>query len=140
MTKIEWDDSLSIGVKLIDDQHKMLIQKLKDLSEAFEQSHEQDKIIKTLEFMIDYTDFHFKDEEKTMEEHDYPGLEYQKQQHEEFKTTLNHIVEDFEEEGPTKALATSINVFLLNWLVNHIKGVDLLLGKFLTDKGLANIK
>ncbi len=35
MSKIEWDDSLSVGVDLIDKQHKMLIQKLKDLSEAF---------------------------------------------------------------------------------------------------------
>jgi len=43
-------------------------------------------------------------------------------------------LEDFKEEGPTKVVANSVNVFLLNWLINHIKGVDLQLGKFLTEK------
>jgi len=140
MSKIEWDDSLSVGVDLIDEQHKLLIQKLRDLSDSFKMGHEEDKIITTLEFMVDYTDFHFTAEEKYMAENDYPGLEEQKKQHQEFKVILKHIVEDFKEEGPTKALATSINVFLLNWLINHIKGSDLKLGKFFSETGLVNIK
>ncbi len=140
MTKIEWDDSLSVGVDLIDEQHKMLIQKLRELSDAFKVGREYDKILQTLDFMIEYTDFHFSAEEKTMAEHDYPGLGEQQKQHEEFKVTLNHILEDFQEEGPTKSLATSINVFLFNWLINHIKGIDLELGKFLSKKGSANIQ
>ena len=134
MSKIEWDDSLSIGVDQIDDQHQMLIQKLKDLSDAFSHGHEHSKILKTLDFMIDYTDFHFTDEEKLMARHEYPGLEEQKAQHQEFKDTLNNILDDYQDEGPTQGLADSINVFLLNWLINHIKGVDLKLGQFLSSK------
>jgi len=30
------------------------------------------------------------------------------------KMTLNRVLEDYKEEGRTKAIATSINVFLLN--------------------------
>jgi hemerythrin len=134
MSNIEWDDSLSVGVDLIDEQHKMLIEKLADLSDALRKSTEFNEILKTLEFMIDYTDFHFTAEEKTMAENDYPGLEFQQQQHTEFKVTLNNILEDFKEEGPTKAIAESVNVFLLNWLVTHIKGADLELGNFLAEK------
>ena len=140
MSKIEWDDSLSVGVGLIDEQHKMLIQRLADLSDAFRRGLEQNKVMKTLEFMIDYTDFHFSAEEKVMEENDYPGLGEQKQQHEEFRTTLNNIVEDYKEEGTTTEIATDINVFLHNWLIKHIKGSDSRLGKFLGDKGLANLE
>ncbi len=134
MSKIEWDDSLSVGVDQIDDQHKMLIQKLKDLSDAFKMGLEQNKMLKTIDFMIDYTDFHFSEEENLMIEHNYPGLEIQKKQHREFRNTLNHILEDYQDEGPTKALATSINVFMLNWLINHIKGIDVQIGKFLAEK------
>lgn len=134
MSKIEWDNSLSIGVDQIDEQHKMLIQKLKDLSDAFDRGLEQNKMLKTMDFMIDYTDFHFSEEEKLMAVHEYPGLETQKKQHKEFQDTLNHILEDYQDEGPTKALATSINVFLLNWLFNHIKGLDVQIGKFLSEK------
>ena len=136
MKKIEWDDSLSVGVDLIDEQHKMLIQRLSDLSGAIEMSQGEVETAKTLDFLVDYTDFHFSTEEKRMMEQNYPGLEEQKQQHAEFKGHLKQLVEDFEEEGPTKALGTSINVFLLNWLVKHIKGVDLKFGEFLNEKGL----
>lgn len=135
MAKIEWDNSLSIGVKLIDEQHKMLIQRLSDLSRAIEMRRGEVETAKTLEFMADYTDFHFSAEEKYMTEQNYPGLEHQKQEHAEFKSHLKRLVEDFEEEGPTKALGTSINVFLLNWLIKHIKGVDLKFGEFLKEKG-----
>lgn len=138
MGDIQWDYSLSVGVKQIDDQHKMLIEKLKDLSEAIRFGHEQDKILKTLGFMIDYTDFHFTAEEKLMAEHDYPGLEDQKKQHEEFKTTLNNILEDLNEDGPTNDLAESINVFLINWLRGHIKGSDQKIGEYFVEKGLTH--
>ena len=134
MGKIEWDDGLSVGVDVIDEQHKMLIKQLGELGAAVEMKQGEMEIMKTLEFMTDYTDFHFSSEESHMAEEGYPGLEYQQRQHEEFKATLKHIVEDFEEEGPTRALVTSINTFLFNWLVNHIKGVDLKFGKFLKDK------
>ena len=140
MSKIRWDDSLSVNVELIDEQHKMLIQRLADLSDAFRRGLEQNKVMQTLEFMIDYTDFHFSAEEKVMEENDYPGLDEQKRQHEEFKRTLNNIVEDYKEEGTTTAIAESINVFLLNWLIKHIKGTDSKLGAFLTEKGLVDIE
>jgi len=137
MAKIEWDNSLSVGIDLIDEQHKMLIQRLNDLSKAVEMMQGEAEIMKTLEFMIDYTNFHFSSEEKHMTEQEYPGLDYQQKQHEEFKDTLKHIVEDFEEEGATRALTTSINTFLFNWLIKHIKGLDLKFGKFLKDKDSA---
>ena len=137
MSEIAWDDSLSVGVDLIDEQHKLLIEKLKDLSDDFKLGHEQNKILKTLGFMIDYTDFHFTAEEKVMAENDYPGLEEQQQQHAEFKTTLDNILLELREDGPTDELAKSINVFLLNWLITHIKGTDQRLGTYLNEKGPA---
>ncbi len=135
MKKIEWDSSLSVGVDLIDEQHKMLIQRLNDLSRAIEMTQGEGSIVQTLDFLIEYTDFHFCAEEKCMAEHDYPGLAPQKKQHEEFKASLKDLVDDYEYEGVTRALTTSVNVFLLNWLVNHIKGVDHKLGEFLQEKG-----
>lgn len=135
MSKIEWDDSLSIGVDLIDEQHKMLIKRLNDLSKAIEETQGEGGVVQTLDFLVEYTDFHFSAEEKYMAEHDYPGLEYQKKLHGEFKASLKNMVDDYEYEGVTRALTTSVNVFLHNWLINHIKGVDHKLGEFLQAKG-----
>jgi len=121
---------------LIDEQHKMLIQRLRELSEAIEVTQGTSQIMKTLDFLIDYTDFHFSTEEKHMTELTYPGLGAHREQHGVFKDSLNRLVEDFEEEGATGALAESVNVFLVNWLINHIKGVDKEFGDYLRQKDI----
>jgi hemerythrin len=135
MTEIEWDDSLSVGVDLIDEQHKMLIQRMKDLAKAVRSSRGAEQIVKTLGFMIDYTEFHFSTEEKHMTELGYPFFKSHKQQHEEFKSTLDEMVMDFEEDGATAQLGEWVNNYLINWLVKHIKSVDTKLSKFLQEKG-----
>ncbi len=136
MEKIQWDDSLSIGVDLIDGQHKMLIRRLNEVSEAIEMNQGEGAIAKTLDFLIDYTKFHFSSEEKQMAEQNYPGLDLQKQQHEEFKNSLRQFEEDFKEDGATPSLASHIRDFLFNWLIRHIKDVDHKFGEFLNNKSI----
>lgn len=134
MEKIEWDDNLSVGIDTIDEQHKMLIQKLKDVSEAIESNLGEGTIAQTLDFLVEYTDFHFYEEEKQMIEHNYPGLALQQAQHKEFKKSLENFEQDFEEENATKELANHIRTFLFNWLIKHIEDVDLEFGKFMKEK------
>jgi hemerythrin len=134
MVTISWNSSLAVGVELIDEQHKMLIDKMNDITKAVEMNRGVPKILKTLDFMIEYTDFHFDTEEKHMLAQEYPGYEAHKAQHEEFKRMVRTLEEDFEEEGVTESLAEAISTFLFNWLVNHIKGIDVQFGKFLDEK------
>ncbi|MHA1769158.1 MAG: bacteriohemerythrin [Candidatus Thorarchaeota archaeon] len=140
MTGIAWNDSLSVGINLIDEQHKMLIQKIKDLSDAIDRQQGADKILLTLDFMIKYTDFHFGTEEKHMRELSYPAMEDHIQKHQEFKEMLQNMLADFDEEGATKALGDSINTYLMNWLVNHITRTDVAFGQFLKEKGLSELE
>ncbi|MGY5863543.1 MAG: bacteriohemerythrin [Candidatus Thorarchaeota archaeon] len=135
MTEIQWDDSLSVDVDLIDEQHKMLIQRIKDLSDAVTSSRGAGQIGKTLGFMIDYTEFHFSTEEKHMTDLGYPGFDIHKEQHEKFKTTLKEMVMEFEEDGATAQLGEWVNSFLINWLVDHIKSIDTKLAAFFQEKG-----
>ena len=134
MVKIEWTNGLATGVDLIDNQHKMLLEKLNDISEAIEKELGIEVITKTLDFMIDYTDFHFGTEEKHMEKTSYPRIEYHKKMHNEFVDTLKNMTLEFQEDGATQRLAESVNIFLFNWLVKHIRGVDGAFGKFLKEQ------
>ncbi len=134
MAKIEWNDSLTIGIDVIDDQHKMLIQRLNELSAAVEMMRGETEIMRTIQFMIEYTDFHFSSEEEHMAEQNYLGLDFQQAQHAEFKNSLNRLLEDFEDEGITRGLTNSVNTFLGNWLIKHIKSLDLKFSQFLKDK------
>ncbi|MHA2284411.1 MAG: bacteriohemerythrin [Candidatus Thorarchaeota archaeon] len=134
MSVVEWNASLSVGIDLIDEQHKLLIQRINvEMREGVRE------IQKTLGFMIDYTDFHFSTEEQHMDEQDYPAKDIHKKQHDEFKGMLDTLVEDFEEDGASEILSTSINTFLGNWLITHIQKVDTAFGTFLKQKGLEDI-
>ncbi|MGY5860505.1 MAG: bacteriohemerythrin [Candidatus Thorarchaeota archaeon] len=135
MPRIEWDESFSVGIELIDEQHKMLIERTNAISEAVENTRGLEKIIQTLDFMIEYTEFHFSAEEKVMTDNDYPKFDEHHKLHEDFKSRLNLMVQDFEEEGATSGLSDEITAYLTNWLVNHIKGIDTELGQILREKG-----
>jgi hemerythrin len=136
MKEVKWTDAMSVGVELIDEQHKMLIQHLNKLIKSLEPSQGLTEVANTLSFLIDYTHFHFSEEEKHMAANNYDGLEEHKKKHEEFKTTLSNLEEEFKEDGATHVLANAINTLLVNWLIKHISKVDVEFGAFLKNKGI----
>ncbi len=136
MKEITWTSDLSVGIELIDQQHKSLIKHLSDLNKSLESQQGPAKVAVTLNFLIEYTNFHFTAEEKHMAANDYPEVENHKKMHEGFKTTLSNLEEDLEEEGATQMLADSIDSLLVNWLFGHIREIDVAFGKFLIEKGI----
>ena len=135
MAKSLWNDNLSVGVPLIDDQHKMLLKHLAEFSEAVASHHGPSEIAGTLDFLVGYMDFHFKTEEKHMAANEYPGLEMHLKEHVKFTATLASLGEDFQEEGATPSLAEAINTLLINLFLKHIEVVDQKLGAFFLKKG-----
>ncbi len=136
MAKMQWDATLSVGVELIDEQHKMWIGRLADLSKVIKAPQVASETVRALEFLIEYTKFHFSTEEELMDKHAYPGVDEHKQKHEDLRATLAGLEQDFREDGLTPALTDAVNNVLLNWLVNHIKTVDVAFGAFLKEKGI----
>lgn len=136
MKEIAWTDDLAVGIELIDAQHKELIQHLRDLDDALKSGVGPAKVSSTLNFLIDYTKFHFTEEEKHMASNAYPEIENHKEKHAEFKKTLADLEDELEEEGATKMMADSIDTLLVNWLFKHISTVDVAFGKFLKEKGI----
>ena len=136
MAKLQWNDSLSIGVELIDEQHKTWIEHYNALAAAVGASQGPREIAETLNFLVDYTAFHFATEERHMAASDYAGLDEHQAKHEELRAALRRLVDDFQEEGATHILADFLQTFLGNWLVDHIRDVDVRFGAHLKDKGI----
>ena len=128
MGKMQWQKSLSVGIVPIDNQHKQWIEYYNKTVEAVASRQSQAQIMKTLGFLIDYTETHFSTEEKFMAESGYPGLQEHQAKHNELRTTLAGLIKDFEEEGVTPNLAEAVDTFLGNWLINHIHEVDMKFG------------
>jgi len=136
VAKYQWDETLSVGIGLVDEQHKMLISKADDVDSSVRETQGPRAIASTLLFLIDYTKYHFATEENLMEATGYPALVSHVKAHKELIATLTDLVRDFNEEGATQALAHALNTFLNNWLYTHIKGTDVLFGKFLKERGV----
>lgn len=136
MNEVKWTDDLSVNVELIDDQHKMLIKYLNNFATAVKNQQGPAQIAETLSFLIDYTDFHFSMEERSMKTHNYPAYDAHKAKHEEFKTILSYMEGEFRDDGPTAILAESIDTLLINWLLKHIRVIDIQFGEFLKDNGI----
>ncbi len=60
--KLEFDKSLVTGNDMIDAQHKELIGKIDSLLTYCENGEEKVKAIKMLDYLAEYTDFHFGEE------------------------------------------------------------------------------
>jgi hemerythrin len=136
MKKIEWDDSLSVGIDVIDGQHKRWIEHFNSVVDAVESRGGHAPVTRTLGFLIDYTDLHFSTEERFMTQTAYPRIAGHKAKHEELRTTVANLIGDFEEEGDTPALEQAIDTFLGTWLIEHIKSTDQLFGAFVKESGI----
>ena len=136
MKKIHWDDSLSVGIDAIDDQHRRWIGHFNSVVDAIESRGGHAPVTSTLGFLIDYTELHFTTEEGFMTETAYPELAAHKAKHEELRTTVANLIADFEEEGDTPALENAIDTFLGTWLVEHIRSTDQLFGAYVKECGL----
>ena len=136
MEKLQWDPSLSVGIELIDRQHKQWIEHFNHAVDAVHAQQGVLHISKTLGFLIDYTETHFGTEEKHMAANNYAGMDAHKAKHDELRRTLADLVRDFEEDGVTHDLAHAIDTFLGNWLIKHIQEVDMKFGAFLKEEGI----
>ncbi len=119
---------------MIDEQHQTWISRYNSVLDAIEERHGAEIVSKILGFLVDYTETHFAAEEARMEETDYPDQAEHKAKHKELLETLDGLVQDFREDGPTEVLAEAVDTFLGNWLVKHIRDVDMKLGAFLAGQ------
>ena len=123
--RIEFDDNLITGNEMIDTQHKELIDRTNQFLAKLEENVGRVDAVKMLDYLDEYIEFHFGEEEKLQEEIGYPGLAEHKAKHEELKATVKELYDMLdEEEGPTEAFVKQVEVNVVNWLVRHIQGFD----------------
>lgn len=120
MKKIVWNESLSVGIEMFDNEHKMLINLINDFNSSTESNSE--KITILLYKLMEYAKTHFKTEEEYMERSKYPQLIEHKNQHLEFVLSVDKLTYDFY-EGKF-FISYKLKNLLQKWLVNHIQKHD----------------
>ncbi|TCT20655.1 bacteriohemerythrin [Thiobaca trueperi] len=120
MSYWSWDQSLSVGVDVIDGQHQRIVDYINDLHLA-KQEQNRDKVSTILTALVDYTRTHFVFEEDIMKQSRYPLAESHKKVHDAFILHINEYIRQHESgKDVTPKLLSELQI----WLTNHIKKDD----------------
>lgn len=122
------------GIDFIDNEHTRLFELADETYNLLNDDITQDKtpeIIRLISELINYTRTHFSHEEEFQKSINYPYIKEHAAQHRQFEDSLAAIDLDALENNLEDQNETIENIleFLTNWLINHIKKVDLLLVK-----------
>jgi hemerythrin len=121
---VEWDDRYSIGIPLIDDQHKHLIELTNELYECCVGGGEdvQACFRDAVRGTVDYVKYHFTAEERMLANIKYPGFISHKKEHESFILKILRDAKEFEEGK--KFVPNNFVRYLKDWILAHIAVED----------------
>jgi len=128
-----WDESLESGVPAIDDQHKQLFVAVNAFQQAHSSGQGPEHIRATLDFLVNYTAEHFRDEEALQVKYDFPDYMRHRQQHINFTKTVVGLVGRFNQEGANDALMLEMYETIGNWLMHHIQSDDFVVAAYIRE-------
>lgn len=131
MSNIIWKESFSIGIRVIDDQHRKLMEIINELYDAQRIGTSQFIMNGVINRLEDYTIYHFKLEEEMQSLNLYPNFNQHIEEHQEFIGKLSK----FKQDSIRNNLLLSIKTidFLKDWTINHILGSDREFGEYLRN-------
>jgi methyl-accepting chemotaxis protein/hemerythrin len=129
-----WTDDLSVGIRLIDEQHKVLLGLINELHAAMRARKSDSVLSDIVRRLKEYTVKHFGQEEEYFDRYGYPETAA----HKELHARLVQQVLDFESDLKSGKAKVTMDImrFLKDWLVKHIMGTDKKYSQFLNSKGL----
>ena len=134
MSLWQWDETYSVGVDEIDDQHQKLIGMINKLHDGLGQGVGSGVIGDILNEMADYTEYHFKTEEDYFEKFNFREMDIHVSEHKSFSNKVSEFNAKF--ENNPMILSVEVMYYLSNWLKNHIQGTDRNYTKLFNDNGL----
>ena len=115
----EWNDSMSVGVPLINNDHRALIHLINRLHESVSAQDAYDILDSLLNRLLDYVDIHFTREERMMEACGYTEAAGHKEQHAAFIARMHGLRNTVNAETAPSQIG-DLAEYLKNWLNQHI--------------------
>ncbi|WP_378952561.1 bacteriohemerythrin [Pelosinus sp. sgz500959] len=123
---VVWKDEFSIGVDLIDEEHKHLFVIANEIYDLLNNDliiDKYDQILYIINNLKDYTIKHFADEEAYMLNCGYRKFLSHKALHIDFIEKINAVDLEKIDNGQNQYLVEIMN-FVCNWLIEHILTED----------------
>ena len=129
---IEWSENLSTGIEWQDFQHRELFSRINSLLDAMDMGLGKIEVLRLIEFLDEYVVVHFDAEEQAMHKYNYPDTLAHLEQHTLFVDHIASIRKDAA-NGVSSGLVIRVQSRIVDWLLNHVGGIDKSLGKFIKE-------
>lgn len=121
---IKWSSTFACGVRVIDDQHKGLVNLVNELFNHItgNEKEELEYFNKVINEAVKYVKVHFETEEKIMRATSFSGYAEHKRAHESFILNVVYNVKEYQE---TKRISLgTFTKFLKEWILSHVAVMD----------------
>lgn len=115
----QWNESMSVGVPLIDNDHRALIHLINRLHESVSAGDTYDVLDELLNRLVDYVDIHFMREERVMDACAYPQTPEHKEEHAAFVEFVQELRKKITAQD-AQTQAGELADYLKDWLNHHI--------------------
>jgi len=126
-----WDDSLSVDIQEIDEDHRKLVDLYNILKHSVVEGDAANYIEAVMEELISCTAWHFRHEERLMLKYDYEGFAEHKTEHQALIESAKALQQKLLQKD--KPVSSKDIEFLEHWLIGHILGADMELGSYLGE-------
>ena len=128
-----WSDDYISGFSEIDSQHKTLFSMINTFADENNERTSNSIIMKFIDSLMEYCNYHFTCEEDVMKENDYPLAAYHNDIHTKLTNTVKKISSDLRRNALKNPYISAVS-FSADWLNNHIARDDLSFLSFYKNK------
>jgi len=134
VTVLTLNQTCSIGVRAMDDQHGILMDTITELRQALVRGAGREQLREVIDRLIEFTRMHFWSEEQLMEQSAFPGLAEHRAEHQFF---LSKVQDSMHRAQHSENLQMRpLLCFLRDWYIEHFEGLDQEYGSWLNEHGI----
>jgi hemerythrin len=131
---MEWNESFVLGIDEIDQQHKMIVERFRELSDAVQDAREEEVLAEMTKFLTEYAQFHFVTEERYMKQYAYPDIAEQLAEHAQFSRDAVELQSKLSGGADSHKLAVEMTGKMLRWVVQHVRNHDRKMVLYIKEK------
>lgn len=120
-----WSAALELHIPIIDGQHRRLVAHLQDLQAAIDAGRPRHEVVECLGFLRQYTEEHFRTEERFLEAHQFPALAQHRQLHAAFRANVDKAMRAVDSRLTLEQSVLLVKSMLVHWYLEHIQGADM---------------
>ncbi len=124
MEIFKWSEELKTNNMKIDEDHRKIINKAAELSNAMMSGKGTEHLTEMIDFLSAYVKKHFREEEMLQKNSGYPDYLSHKRKHDYFIKEIDELAKAIH-ENPTSSLnSIKLNNLMSGWFFSHIKKLD----------------